>query len=64
MAKQSAGKIKITLTRSSISCPKKQKAVLSGLGLKRRSKAVLREDTPAIRGMITKVAHLVSVEQA
>lgn len=64
MAKQSAGKIKITLMRSSISCPKKHKVVLTGLGLRRRSKAVVREDTPAIRGMVTKVAHLVTVEKA
>lgn len=63
-SQQQAKKIKITLIRSSIACPGKQKVVLAGLGLKRLNKAVVRLDTPEIRGMINKVSHLVSVEQA
>jgi large subunit ribosomal protein L30 len=38
--------------------------VLAGLGLKKLNKAVVRLDTPEIRGMISKVSHLVSVEEA
>jgi len=63
-SQQHAKKIKITLIRSSIARPGKQKVVLAGLGLKRLNKAVVRLDTPEIRGMINKVSHLVSVEQA
>ncbi len=63
-SQQQANKIKITLIRSSIARPGKQKVVLAGLGLKRLNKAVVRLDTPEIRGMINKVSHLVSVEQA
>jgi large subunit ribosomal protein L30 len=61
---QQANKIKITLIRSSIARPGKQKVVLVGLGLRRVNKSVVRLDTPEIRGMINKVSHLVSVEQA
>ncbi len=63
-SKTQAKKIKITLIRSSIARPGKQKQVLAGLGLKRLNKAVVRLDTPEIRGMVNKVSHLVSVEQA
>ena len=63
-SQKQANKIKITLIRSSIARPGKQKVVLAGLGLKRLNKAVIRLDTPEIRGMINKVSHLVSVKQA
>ncbi len=64
MAKGTEKKIKITLTRSSIARPGKHKAILAGLGLKKLNKTVVRLDTPEIRGMVTKVSHLVSVEEA
>ena len=64
MAKGNTKQIKITLTRSSIARPGKHKRVLAGLGLKKLNKAVVRLDTPEIRGMISKVSHLVSVEEA
>lgn len=63
MAKDSK-RIKITLVRSSISRPAKHKTVLLGLGLRKVNGAVIRLDTPEIRGMINKVRHLVQVENA
>ena len=56
-------KIKITLVRSSIGFPEPQKATLHALGLHRLHKTVEHNDTPAIRGMLTKVIHLIRVEE-
>jgi large subunit ribosomal protein L30 len=58
-----AGQLKITLTKSGISQPKAQKLVLLGLGLRKMHRTVVRPDTPAVRGMVTKVRHLVAVEE-
>lgn len=55
--------IKVTQVVSSIGRHKDQRATLVGLGLKRLHKTVVLEDTPSIRGMIRKVAHLVKVEE-
>ncbi len=57
-------KIKITLTGSPIGRPEKQHRVLRGLGLRKLGRSVIREDTPAIRGMVAKVSHMVKVEEA
>ena len=57
-------KIKVTLVRSPIGALKNHKACLTGLGLKRIRHAVELEDTPAIRGMINRVNHLVEVSEA
>ena len=64
MAKSAAKKLKITLVKSSIARPGKHKVVLIGLGLKKLNHFVIRLDTPQIRGMITKIGHLVKVEEA
>jgi len=48
--------------RSAIGFNRKQRATLAGLGLKRLHQTVELEDTPAVRGMIDKVIHLVVVE--
>ncbi|MCF8054388.1 MAG: 50S ribosomal protein L30 [Deltaproteobacteria bacterium] len=58
-----AGKIRIKQTKSQIGRPGKQHLVLKGMGLGRIGKVVELEDTPQIRGMALKVAHLVSVEE-
>ena len=55
-------KLKVTQVRSGISRPKKQKLSLKGLGLTRMHKSVILNDTPSVRGLIRKVAHLVEVE--
>jgi large subunit ribosomal protein L30 len=56
-------KLKITMRRSKIGRSKSQLKVLYGLGLKRRHQAVVREDTPAIRGMINKLSFMLDVEE-
>jgi len=58
-----AGTVKVTLTKSMIGSTKKIRATLVGLGLTRREKTVVRKDTPAIRGMLRKVEHLITVEE-
>ena len=55
-------KIKITQTGSPIRRPAIQRATLIGLGLNKMHRTVELEDTPAVRGMIRKVHHMVSVE--
>ena len=57
-------KLKVTLIRSGINRPEPQKLTIRGLGLTRMNKSVLLNDTPAVRGMIRKVSHLVRVEPA
>lgn len=53
--------LKIKQTRSRIGCPKVQKRTLDALGLTKMNKVVEHEDTPSIRGLISKVHHLVTV---
>ena len=64
MAKADAKRLKITRVKSGIARPGKHKVVLIGLGLKKMNHSVIRLDTPQIRGMITKISHLVKVEEA
>lgn len=64
MAKAQAGKtLRITQTRSAIGLPADQKATIRALGIKRMQHTVEQADTPAVRGMIFKVKHLVKVEE-
>ncbi|MGA2330359.1 MAG: 50S ribosomal protein L30 [Syntrophales bacterium] len=56
-------KLKITMVKSYIGRPQKQRQILRGMGLGKLNKTVLLEDTPEIRGMIKKVSHLVSMEE-
>lgn len=58
-----AKKLKVTQVRSQIGRPEKHRKVLKGLGLRGPHKSVIVADTPAFRGMIKKVIHLVSVEE-
>ena len=55
--------LKLTLKKSKIGSTKQVRATLTGLGLTRTNKAVVRKDTPELRGMLRKVAHLVVVEE-
>ncbi|MEO1011765.1 MAG: 50S ribosomal protein L30 [Bacteroidota bacterium] len=57
-------KIKVKQIRSSIKRPQNQKRTLVALGLRGIGKVVEHEDTPNILGMIEKVKHLVSTEEA
>ena len=56
-------KLKVTLIRSKHGRGHKQLGCVVGLGLRRINHSVELEDTPAVRGMINKVMHLVQVEE-
>ena len=53
--------IQVKLVRSKNYGPETQRRTLQGMGLTKMNKTVKLKDTPAIRGMIRKVAHLVKV---
>ena len=55
--------IRVTLVRSPIGYTKDQRATANALGLRRLHQTVEHKDTPALRGMIQKVIHLVQVEE-
>jgi len=57
-------KLKVTQVKSGVGRSKTQNQTLEGLGLRGPRKSVVLQDTIAIRGMIRKVAHLVTVEAA
>ncbi len=56
-------KVKVTLVKSMIGRPEKHRRVLRGMGLTKMNKTVTLLDTPAIRGMINAVTHLIRVEE-
>lgn len=55
--------LKITLVKSMIGRPAKHRKVLRGMGLTKLNKTVELQDTPAIRGMVNAVTHLVTAEE-
>ncbi len=61
MTTTSPAKITVEQTRSPIGRPSAQRATLIGLGLNKIGRRSSLEDTPAVRGMIAKVAHLVRI---
>lgn len=56
-------KLKVTLVRSLIGLSPKQEATVKALGLRRINQTVEHEDTPAIRGMIAVVPHVLKVRR-
>ncbi|MCY9210548.1 50S ribosomal protein L30 [Bacillus subtilis] len=56
-------KLEITLKRSVIGRPEDQRVTVRTLGLMKTNQTVVHEDNAAIRGMINKVSHLVSVKE-
>jgi large subunit ribosomal protein L30 len=56
-------KLKITQVRSIIGRPEKHRRIIESLGIKRNQTSVVHDDSPAIRGMVFKVRHLVNVEE-
>lgn len=58
------GKVKVTQVKSNIGRPQNQKRTLEALGLHKIGQIVEHEATPSILGMVNKVKHLVSVEEA
>ena len=57
-------RLMITLKRSGIGRPQRQRDTLRGMGLTKLHKTVVLKDTPEIRGMVAKVIHLVEVKKA
>ena len=61
---ESKGKVlRVTLIRSPIGYDKRQKATVRALGLRHMHQTVQQSDTPAVRGMLAKVRHLVRIEE-
>lgn len=62
MAKKTAEKkLRVTLVKSTIGYSKRQKATVRALGLRRMNHTVEHVDSPALRGMLFKVSHLIKV---
>lgn len=59
-----AGRLRITWVKSGINRKQDQRRTIRALGLRRLGQTVEHEDTPSLRGMVTKVRHLVTVEEA
>lgn len=59
-----ANKLKLTQVKSSYGRLARHRACLAGLGLRKMGHQVVLEDTPAIRGMVNKVAYMIRVEEA
>jgi large subunit ribosomal protein L30 len=58
-----SNKLQVTLVKSTIGRPKKHRDVVAGLGLKKLNHSVVHADTPEVRGMISKISHLLNVVQ-
>lgn len=63
-ASAATGKVKVTQIVGTIGRRWDQEATLKGLGLNKRHRSKVLEDTPSVRGMIYKVRHLLKVESA
>ncbi|MCP4912630.1 MAG: 50S ribosomal protein L30 [Oligoflexia bacterium] len=55
--------ITVKLKKSTITCTEKQKACVRGLGLRKTGTTKTLENTPAVRGMIKKVIHLLEISE-
>jgi large subunit ribosomal protein L30 len=58
-----AGKLKVTLAKSTIGSSPKQRKIVEALGLRKTNKSVELPDNPQMRGAIEKVKHLLKVEE-
>jgi large subunit ribosomal protein L30 len=63
MMQETTRRVKLTQIRSPIGRQQDQRATLIGLGLNKLNRSRELEDTPAVRGMIDKVKHLIRVEE-
>ncbi|MCO5180203.1 MAG: 50S ribosomal protein L30 [Candidatus Promineofilum sp.] len=55
--------LRITYSKSAIGYTERQKATVRALGFRRLYETIEHEDSPAIRGMINKISHLLTVEE-
>ena len=60
--KKTSGTLKIKWVRSFIGCPRDMRQTIRGQGFRRMQQIIEQPDTPAIRGMIAKVHHLVEIQ--
>jgi len=63
MTQASGKKLRVTLLKSPFGTGQRHMACVRGLGLRRRHHTVELEDTPAVRGMINKIAYMVKCEE-
>jgi large subunit ribosomal protein L30 len=63
MSENQQKQLRITYVKSSIGYSERHKATIRNLGLRRLNQVVVHNDTPVVRGMLAKVAHLVKVEE-
>ncbi len=62
--KEISGKtLRVTLVRSPIGYTKGQKATVKALGLRRMHQTIEHQDTPAVRGMLNKIIHMLKIEE-
>jgi large subunit ribosomal protein L30 len=62
-AKHATKRLRVTYVKSAIGYNVKQKQTIEALGLRRLQQVIEHPDTPAVRGMLNKVSHLVQVEE-
>ena len=62
-SKHATKRLRVTYVKSSIGYNVKQKQTIEALGLRRLQQVIVHPDTPAVRGMLNKVSHLVQVEE-
>ncbi len=62
-APETSKKLRVTYSKSAIGYNKEQKRTIAALGLRKLGQTVEQPDTPAIRGMIAKIPHLLKVEE-
>ena len=60
-SKKATASMQIQYVRSAIGCPETHKIIIKSLGFKRLNQIVTRVDTPAIRGMVANIPHLVRI---
>lgn len=61
--KETGKSLRVTLTKSPIGYSKDQKATVRALGLRRLNQTIEHTDSPALRGMLNKIIHLIKVEE-
>ena len=64
MAKQKVKTLTVTLVKSPIGYPERQKRTARALGLRKMMQSVEHSDTPVLRGMIAKIPHLLDIVES
>lgn len=64
MAKKKVKTLTVTLVKSPIGYPERQKRTVRALGLRKMMQSVEQSDTPVLRGMIAKIPHLLDVVES